>query len=165
MDNNTALYIFGAINLVFFGICFGTLIPIYIKSTNGIRTAASVVNFTVAVVLIDTLINMILFIVQRDHYVEWCISTSDSLNLILENYQLPIVKNDFYNCNRAWQDELKFTILSTLVMILVYGYWAISLTSYSVKLRIKLKLMMVPMMGSIMPTQGGPMVTGTEIVL
>ncbi|KAI8354098.1 hypothetical protein EDC96DRAFT_516827 [Choanephora cucurbitarum] len=177
IDSPTVLYIFGTINLIFFGISFGTLIPIYLKSTNGIRTSAIIIQFSVAIVLIDTFINTILFIVRRDQYLQWCIgSATDRLDSILSNDRFSANPNDVYNCQRTWESELKFTLLSTILMIVFYAYWAISIASYSVKLRIKLKLMMynqgianpglmLPMMTNIMPTQTGPIVTGTEIVL
>ncbi|KAI8372186.1 hypothetical protein BD560DRAFT_395417 [Blakeslea trispora] len=176
INPHTVLYIFGTINLVFFGICFGTLIPIYLKSTNGIRTSAVIIQFSVAIVLIDTFINTILFIVRRDQYIEWCIdSATDRLDSLLSSDRLQN-PNDVYNCQRTWESELKFTVLSTILMILFYTYWAISIASYSVKLRIKLKLLMynqgiasqgliLPMMTNIMPAQTAPIVTGAEIVL
>ncbi|GAN03470.1 hypothetical protein MAM1_0041d02923 [Mucor ambiguus] len=130
-------------------------------------------------------INTILFIVDRGNYVNWCIrSASLNLDLILQQInvngtQQPTTANgfstemgDFYNCSRTWEDELKFSIMMTIVMIMVYSYWAISLHSYSHKLRIDLRVMMtqnmntrLPMMGNMMPAQGGPIVTGADIML
>lgn len=78
-------------------------------------------------------VNTILFIVRRDDYVSWCInSASANLDNTLFNQQPVIITNgtatqnfntgmaDFYNCNRTWQDELKFSVLSTIVMSFVY---------------------------------------------
>jgi hypothetical protein len=77
-------------------------------------------------------VNTILFIVRRDGYVQWCIN-SISANLdstLFHDQQIPLIVNgtqnfntgmaDFYNCNRTWEDELKFSVLSTIVMIFVY---------------------------------------------
>lgn len=160
-----------------------------------------------AFLLLDMLINTILFIVDRDNYVRWCIrSASLNLDSILQQNQISTggtqepttgfstEMGDFYNCSRTWEDELKFSIMMTIVMIMVYvsltlvehvgyaptntafhpiqSYWAISLHSYSHKLRIDLRVMMtqnmntrLPMMGNMMPAQGGPIVTGADIML
>ncbi|KAK4510265.1 translation machinery-associated protein 20 [Mucor velutinosus] len=182
--NTTAIYIFGTINLVFFGISLGTLLPIYFKSYHGIKRATLFIFVALAFLLLDMLINTILFIVDRDNYVSWCIrSASLNLNSILQQVQsngtqeptttgFSTEMGDFYNCSRTWEDELKFSIMMTIVMIMVYSYWAISLHSYSHKLRIDLRVMMtqnmntrLPMMGNMMPAQGGPIVTGADIML
>lgn len=72
-------------------------------------------------------INTILFIVQKDTYVEWCITTASSpLNNQLlsanqgEQQQFNFAIKDFYNCNRTWEDELKFTILCAALIIVLY---------------------------------------------
>ncbi|OAD09093.1 hypothetical protein MUCCIDRAFT_155090 [Mucor lusitanicus CBS 277.49] len=181
--NTTAIYIFGTINLVFFGIALGTLLPIYFKSYHGIKRATLFIFVALAFLLLDMLINTILFIVDRDNYVNWCIrSASLNLKVILQQVdgssdpQAPSATGfstemgDFYNCSRTWEDELKFSIMMTIVMIMVYSYWAISLHSYSHKLRIDLRVMMTQNMNNtrlpmMMPAQGGPIVTGADIML
>ncbi|EPB86234.1 hypothetical protein HMPREF1544_06962 [Mucor circinelloides 1006PhL] len=181
--NTTAIYIFGTINLVFFGVCLGTLLPIYFKSYHGIKRATLFIFVALSFLLLDMFINTILFIVDRNGYLNWCIrSASGNLDSILQQNQLEMndtkesgfstEMGDFYNCSRTWEDELKFSIMMTVVMIMVYSYWAISLHSYSHKLRIDLRVMMthnmntrLPMMGNMMPTQGGPIVTGADIML
>ncbi|KAI9486525.1 MAG: hypothetical protein EXX96DRAFT_549379 [Benjaminiella poitrasii] len=165
-DNNTGIYIFGLINLIFFGVCLGTLIPIYLRSANGMRTATITILILVFILLLDTFINAVLFIVQKGNYVEWCInSNSGNLDFILKGGrgggdQLIIAEEkDFYNCNKTWENELKFTILSTLVMVIAYSYWAISIYSFTRKLHLELKTLIyrqmshipAPIMGNIMP--------------
>ncbi|KAG2205337.1 hypothetical protein INT46_008604 [Mucor plumbeus] len=184
--DTTAIYIFGTINLIFFGVSLGTLLPIYFGSYHGIRRATYFIFTVLAFLLLDVFINTILFIVNRNNYVSWCInSASANLDSILRQNQIIIGSDgdteelkfdtemgDFYNCNRTWEDELKFSIMMTIVMIMVYSYWAISLHSYSHKLRIELRAVMsrnmntmLPMMGNMMPNQGGPIVTGADIML
>lgn len=81
---------------------------------------------------VDTIVNTILFIVRRDEYLQWCInSTSGNLDNVLFQEQLaPLLvngtqkfsssMNDFYNCRRTWEGELKFSVLSTIVMVTIY---------------------------------------------
>lgn len=123
-DTPTALYIFGAINLILFGICLGTLLSLYLRSENGIKTSSFMINVILFVFLVDLISNTILFIVKKDVYVQWC-------------------SNDSYHCDRMWQNELKFTILITLLITSLYVYWAFCLFSYAVKLRIHIKAAMV----------------------
>lgn len=79
-------------------------------------------------------INTILFIVDRNGYLNWCIrSASGNLDSILQQNQLEMndtkesgfstEMGDFYNCSRTWEDELKFSIMMTVVMIMVYVSW------------------------------------------
>lgn len=77
--------------------------------------------------LVDVLINTILFIVQKDTYVEWCItSASNPLNSQLlgvnqgKQQQFNFAVKDFYNCSRIWEDELKFTILCAALIVILY---------------------------------------------
>lgn len=79
---------------------------------------------TVFIVLVDGFINVILFITNHDNYINWCInSTSTELEGGLSNATTNAIVNldqDFYNCHRTWEDELKFGLLATLMMIGFY---------------------------------------------
>lgn len=83
--------------------------------------------------LVDIFVNTVLFIVRRDDYIQRCInSTSGSLDSIFKEQDIPLAvttdgtpsfntnMRDFYNCNRTWVYELKFAVLSTIVMIVLY---------------------------------------------
>ncbi|KAG2236494.1 hypothetical protein INT48_000794 [Thamnidium elegans] len=130
--DSTALYLFGTINLVLFGVSLGALCPLYIRSPHGIRAASHILNIVIFILLIDTIVNTILFIVRQDDYVQWCInSTSANLdNVLFQEQQVPLLVNgtqyfsssmsDFYNCRRTWEGEVKFSVLSTVVMVTIY---------------------------------------------
>ncbi|KAI8081215.1 hypothetical protein BDF21DRAFT_418673 [Thamnidium elegans] len=149
--DSTALYLFGTINLVLFGVSLGALCPLYIRSPHGIRAASHILNIVIFILLIDTIVNTILFIVRQDDYVQWCInSTSANLdNVLFQEQQVPLLVNgtqyfsssmsDFYNCRRTWEGEVKFSVLSTVVMVTIYIYWAFSIFSYTVKLRMRIE--------------------------
>ncbi|KAI8647432.1 hypothetical protein BD408DRAFT_479232 [Parasitella parasitica] len=181
----TAIYFFGAINVIFVSISLGTLLSIYFESYHAIRNATFIVFAGLACLIIDTVVNNVIFIVRKEDYVDWCInSASGNLDSILRQSQIMIGSGDgtreprfetnmgdFYNCNRTWEDELKFSIMMTVVISAVYGYWAISLFSYSHKLRIELVRFIsekmntgMPMMGNIVPVQGAPIVAGADMM-
>lgn len=66
-----------------------------------------------------------MFIAKKDSYVQWCINTtSASLNREFldqqQQRQFSFNQQDFYNCNRTWEDELKFTILCTILIMALY---------------------------------------------
>ncbi|KAI9263092.1 hypothetical protein BY458DRAFT_458649 [Sporodiniella umbellata] len=127
IDTPAALYIFGTISLILFGVSLGTLLSLYLRSDNGIRTASFMIYIVLFIFLVDLLINMILFIVKKSAYIQWCIQLAADLS---------IISGDFYHCDRMWQDELKFTILCTLLIMAFYSYWAFCLLSYTIKLRL-----------------------------
>ncbi|KAI8885401.1 hypothetical protein K501DRAFT_246139 [Backusella circina FSU 941] len=139
----TALYIFGTVNLILFGVSLGVLFSLFLKSSNAVRVSAIIAVISIIAVLIDTFANVILFIVHRSVYVEWCINTtSTSLGDVLNNSFPPntteefsVTMADFYNCNRTWEDELKFSVLGIILLIVLYLYWWVCLYSYSIKLR------------------------------
>jgi hypothetical protein len=80
----------------------------------------------VFLVLVDTFVNVILFITSRFDYHNWCISTSS--NHILQNVNTTLngtappfdFAQDFYNCYDLWEDELKFGIIFLVLMLAFY---------------------------------------------
>jgi hypothetical protein len=77
-------------------------------------------------VLVDTFVNVILFITSKIDYRNWCISTSSnditqSMNTTLNSTvpQFDFVQ-DFYNCHSLWEDELKFGIIFFILMLAFY---------------------------------------------
>ncbi|CEP16555.1 hypothetical protein [Parasitella parasitica] len=178
-----AIYFFGAINIIFVIISLGTLLPIYFGSYHGTRNATFVVFAGLALLLIDMLVNNIIFVVHKEKYVDWCInSASGNLDSILRQKQIMIGSGDgtqeasfstnmgdFYNCSRTWEDELKFSAMMTLVISTVYIYWSISLYSYSHKLRIELARFISEKMNAgmpmMVPVQGAPIVAGADMML
>ena len=72
------------------------------------------------IVLVDGLINAILFIVQRDDYIDWCTNIGlDGLQPAVGDTKIR-TEDDFYNCSRTWEDELKFGLMAILMMIGFY---------------------------------------------
>lgn len=84
------------------------------------------ISIGVFVILVDTLVNVIIFIVIQDDYKTWCIgSSSGALQTGVESALNSNATNinfsaDFYNCQRTWEDELKFGMLSLIMMLIFY---------------------------------------------
>lgn len=89
----------------------------------GMKAASFIINCVVFVLVVDMTVNTILFIVRREAYVNWCSQANAKLlhcALFLNDDPDKISEEDLYNCGRTWEDELKFSVLSTIVMIAVY---------------------------------------------
>ncbi|ORY97912.1 hypothetical protein BCR43DRAFT_490545 [Syncephalastrum racemosum] len=131
--DTAAILVFGVCNLIHAVISLGCLGALYLDRWEFIRSASHSVFVGVFLVLVDGLINAILFITRRSEYTQWCIdSTSNQLGNSINNTSLAS-SQDFYNCNRTWQDELKFGLMAILMMIAFYVYWALCFYSYYIK--------------------------------
>lgn len=72
-------------------------------------------------VLVDGFANAIYFITQRDEFMSWCINSSaDTLNSAANVTGTSLRGNDYYNCDRLFQAEIKFGLFSTVLMIVLY---------------------------------------------
>lgn len=80
-------------------------------------------------VLIVTLVNFILFVRNKADFNRWCIGESinyveDEYSSVNNNTSLPLNKlsntTDVYNCERLYQDEVKWSLLCLIIMFIVY---------------------------------------------
>ncbi|KAI7881253.1 hypothetical protein K492DRAFT_206956 [Lichtheimia hyalospora FSU 10163] len=162
MSSNAPFIIFGIANMILAIVSLFGLLALYLDVYNYILTVSHGVVVGTAIVIIDAIINTILFITMRGDYINWCIDSASGrfidathtgdLNTMAQ-------QQDFYNCDRSWQDELKFGVLA-LMMI---GYWAMCFRSFRIKRAVYLSHIMgvsidprhvPPPMG---PPMGGPM--------
>jgi hypothetical protein len=76
----------------------------------------------VFIVLVDSFVNVILFITNKDNYYNWCINAaSNTFIQSINNATIQINTNqDYYNCHNLWQDELKFGIIFYILMFAFY---------------------------------------------
>lgn len=76
------------------------------------------------------IVNVILFIIDRSNYNVACVN--DAANRMGRSVQAAFPNgtsvnlnftssSDFYNCDKMWQDELKFSILSVIVIFVLYA--------------------------------------------
>lgn len=80
-------------------------------------------------VLVVTLVNFIFFASDQAGFYNWCISASTSYmadvyhqsNNATEAPPIPLEsKEDYYNCQRLFKDELKWSFVCFAVMTVVY---------------------------------------------
>jgi hypothetical protein len=80
-----------------------------------------VLGLSAAAVVLDTLSNFIYFVANQKTFQQWCIS--DGLAQIQSDSNmdvaLPIV-SDYYNCQRLFNDEVKWSLLCVILMFLLY---------------------------------------------
>ncbi|KAI8980391.1 hypothetical protein BDB01DRAFT_724891 [Pilobolus umbonatus] len=142
------LYVFAVINLLMFGTSLGTFIAVYRSSAHRMGSIALIVYMNIFLVLTDMTALTVLFIVRRSTYVDWCISTTsipleeELRKAYLDHNRQDFTFNmgDFYNCNRTWENELKFTVLFNLLMIFLYTYWGVCIHSYIIKIRSRIRV-------------------------
>ncbi|ORX44964.1 hypothetical protein DM01DRAFT_1386759 [Hesseltinella vesiculosa] len=134
--SDAAMLIFGTINLFFACLAGYAAFTIFHNQIYFIQQVTIWVTLGVLTVVIDTIVNVVIFIVIRSSYLDWCIgsayeSLEQGVSQALGNNTTNInFFTDFYNCDRTWEDELKFAILCAVMMTLFYGYWALCFYSY-----------------------------------
>ncbi|CAO3598759.1 unnamed protein product [Absidia cylindrospora] len=137
--SDAAMLVFGTANLFFACIVAYGIFTVFQNNWYYVSHMVLWISIGVFVILVDGLVNVIIFIVIQDDYKAWCIgSASDALE---NNVESTLNNNstrinflaDFYNCQRTWEDELKFAILALIMMIIFYTYWAVCFYSFSIK--------------------------------
>ena len=86
-----------------------------------------IIGIGVVMVLVDMLVNFILFAANQDGFQSWCIDHSKMIvqNSLQQqgggddNLNLPS-DMDYYNCDRLFANQMKWSLLSVFAMYLVY---------------------------------------------
>ncbi|KAI8992454.1 hypothetical protein BDB01DRAFT_778499 [Pilobolus umbonatus] len=145
--DTVGLVVFGVINL-FFGLVSLCSMIIFLLVLRGMqhqiircydksRYAIFSVALTAIGVLIITIVNFILFLVNKSEFFAWCIGSStdhimevyNKVNSVNDVPSLTLYDHeDFYNCQRLYMDEVKWSLLCLILMVIVYvGYCIYSL--------------------------------------
>lgn len=79
----------------------------------------------VFIFLTDLFVNVIVYGVQRPQFNDWCVNRSrDLLDTNNNGTQINFTPNqagsDLYNCNKLWEDELKFAIVLYIMISICY---------------------------------------------
>ena len=86
-----------------------------------------VIAISAILVLISTLVNFILFVVNQDTFRIWCLQ--DSRMTTLTNIQDQSGGNttitldsdiDYYNCDRLFANQVKWSLLCVIAMYIIY---------------------------------------------
>ncbi|KAI9318740.1 hypothetical protein BX666DRAFT_2026165 [Dichotomocladium elegans] len=140
------LSVFGVANLFLGVVALFAIAATYLDVYEYILVVSHALYVAIGAVLIDQFVNAILFIVYRGDYTEWCITTHfENFGPVLSNITASDTtadQHDFYNCDRTWQDELKFGFLAFFMMASFYIYCAICFLSYRVKRFIRLSILL-----------------------
>ncbi|KAI8099019.1 uncharacterized protein BX664DRAFT_320187 [Halteromyces radiatus] len=125
------LLVFGVCNLALFLISLGGLFTLFLNLAHAVQVFSHSLWVAVFIVIIDAFINMILFGTLRSEYQSWCSDAGNSKIPSSVNFH---ATQDVFNCDRLWQDEFKFSLVSVFLMVTIYLYWATCIYSYSHKL-------------------------------
>ncbi|KAI8099009.1 uncharacterized protein BX664DRAFT_320167 [Halteromyces radiatus] len=137
--SDAAILVFGTANLFFACVAGFGIFTVFHNNWYYVSHMVMWISIGVFVILVDGIANVIIFIVIHDDYKSWCIGSASGaletgVETVLHNNATNInFSTDFYNCQRTWEDELKFSMLSIIMMIIFYSYWALCFYSYSIK--------------------------------
>ncbi|CAO3593956.1 unnamed protein product [Absidia cylindrospora] len=137
--SDAAILVFGTANLFFAIIASFGIFTIFHNNWYYVSHMAMWISIGVFILLVDALVNVIIFIVIQDEYKTWCIQSSsgaleDGVKSIPNTNATSInFSADLYNCQRTWEGELKFGMLSLITIIIFYAYWAVCFYSFSIK--------------------------------
>ncbi|KAI7861770.1 hypothetical protein BDF14DRAFT_1864423 [Spinellus fusiger] len=135
--DTTPLIVFGVINLVFGLVSLVSFIVLIIRSPYFApkKSLAYAVTLSASAVLIDLLVNFVLFCVNQATFQTWCIQ--DSYQRFQADFKLTTHQEmadystvDIYNCSRLYQDEMKWSLLAVVCLYVIYIYWIVVIVSY-----------------------------------
>ncbi|KAI8096677.1 uncharacterized protein BX664DRAFT_324588 [Halteromyces radiatus] len=137
--NRIPLTIFGILNLLFFFVNMAAIFIITWKAAPIVlgRLSQMIWGFVIAI-LVDMIANYIAFLARPGDFQTWCFNLSQSsiqqaFNQANQNTTITIPfdsTTDYYNCNRLYQDQVTWTLLSIVAMSFVYIHWAMVITSW-----------------------------------
>ncbi|RUP49451.1 hypothetical protein BC936DRAFT_142491 [Jimgerdemannia flammicorona] len=140
--NSTPLIVFGVLNLVMTFVGLFGVVAAALNQAIILRNLSHFVWFMMLVLLGDDFVNIIVFGNNHAEYRSTCMKAAQSSMNEMVQAVFPNgttialafnTNNDFYNCDRMWVDELKFSVLAFLLMFVVYVYWAACIWSFSHK--------------------------------
>ncbi|KAI9258351.1 hypothetical protein EDC94DRAFT_613504 [Helicostylum pulchrum] len=103
-----------------------------ILTMNNSRGTVFAITANAIAVLIVTLVNFILFVMNKKDFDVWCIRTSVGYveyEYLEANNNTAIPQNklsntqDIYNCDRLFYAEVKWSLLCLVIMCIVYVHW------------------------------------------
>ncbi|KAG2232697.1 hypothetical protein INT48_000054 [Thamnidium elegans] len=128
-SRTTAMIVFGILNTVFVVICLcGYIIHLFRRTFTSYRQYVKVLACWVATILLDMLVNFIVFYIKKNEFQSWCqTSALDNLNLHFKNSTLldqsiqhPTI---IFNCTKLFNVEAEFSFACTVLMVMIYIYW------------------------------------------
>ncbi|KAI8139991.1 hypothetical protein BJV82DRAFT_624687 [Fennellomyces sp. T-0311] len=123
------------------------------------------------IVLISMLVNFILFVVNRGIFVDWCIAQSHNLaeetvQQQSSNTTLTIPSDmDYYNCDRLFANQVKWSLLCVITMYIVYIHWMLVFAVFAGTsfFLVPPRAAVPPMEPPLAPESMGPLPPGTIV--
>lgn len=145
--NWPALIVLGSFSIVFGLVALLILYGLFVDTPGALQPGVAFLFFIVPIYLIDILANIFVFGIQKPMYMNWCLSNSKgnlNENIVVMTGEPParsminpteITSLDTYNCQKLWEDELKFSLAILIIMTICYTYWCVCVFHYYEKLR------------------------------
>ncbi|KAI8092942.1 uncharacterized protein BX664DRAFT_328554, partial [Halteromyces radiatus] len=151
------LIVFGVINIIFGLVTLFTFIMIVISHRVFDRHLVYLLGVTSAAVVVDAFANFVYFVANPKAFQDWCISDGlyqiqDSVNM---NTTIPLT-TDYYNCERLFNDEIKWSLLCVVLIFLLYVHWTVFIATFIGKVFIPYDPMLIvpdpiPAMEAVQP--------------
>ncbi|CAO3622382.1 unnamed protein product [Cunninghamella blakesleeana] len=125
------LIVFGVLNLIFGLITLFTFIMTLISRRWFDRHVVYILGASCATVIIDTLVNVVIFASNKKSFQQWCIS--DGLSQVTANLDSSTsisLTPDYYNCDRLFNDEIKWSLICVILMFLIYAHWTVFIAHF-----------------------------------
>ncbi|KAI9020999.1 hypothetical protein CLU79DRAFT_754649 [Phycomyces nitens] len=132
------LILFGVINILFGLVSLSGFIILIVRSRYFAprKSLVYLLVLSASAVLVDLFINLVLFGVDQTSFQEWCVD--QSLNHFKTDFQKGTnitnisldTNSDYYNCNRLYQDEFKWSLMAVVGIFVVYIHWILVIMSY-----------------------------------
>ncbi|KAI9253767.1 hypothetical protein BDA99DRAFT_518930 [Phascolomyces articulosus] len=138
-QDKKALMVTGAICIVFLvAVLFAIFALISIKPAI-LQSAHRTIWIVVFIFIINFFVNIVLFGVNRPNFKDNCVENSRGLlggNVNSSDVEANQDDSNLYNCEKLWEDELKFAIVLFIMLTIAFLYWALCLWSYSQKQKV-----------------------------
>ncbi|CAO0791236.1 unnamed protein product [Mucor circinelloides] len=142
--NRPALITLASISIVFALVALWILYGLFVNLPNTLQSGVIFLFFIVPVYLLDVLANIFIFGIQKSLYMDWCLQSSQNrvdetmqgLNMNSTYYNIETLPpTNIYNCQKLWEDEIKFSLAIFILMTVCYIYWSLCVFYYYEKLR------------------------------
>ncbi|KAL1932823.1 hypothetical protein VTP01DRAFT_8501 [Rhizomucor pusillus] len=134
------LIVYGVVNLFLVIVALLGLLALFRNRWEYIRHFSHATWVAIFAFLVDGLINVILFFNSRPDFQAQCVEAAASnLNATAlaaggtNATSFDLTSADYYNCDKLWEDEAKFGLMSICIMVVIYIYWAACIYSFSHK--------------------------------
>ncbi|KAI9307049.1 hypothetical protein BJ944DRAFT_33447 [Cunninghamella echinulata] len=125
------LIVFGVLNLLFGLVTLFAFIMTLITRKWFDRHVVYILGAFCAMVVIDALVNVVIFSSNRNAFQQWCIS--DGLSQVKANLDPSTsitLAPDYYNCDRLFNDEIKWSLICVILMFLIYAHWTVFIAHF-----------------------------------